>query len=381
MDVCDFNLRHLLAVVKIAELGTMNAAADAVNLSQPAITQALARIESLLGAKLFDRLHTGMVQTEEARLFVPRVRAALDHVAGHNVTMSRVRALLALADAGSYSGASQATGLAPPSLHRAVNDLSLSLRRCLIERRGRTVVLTAAGVQVARGFRLARRELENAVLELRALQGCETRRIVIGAMPLARSWVLPTAITRFLRRNPQVRISIIEGARFELIESLRNGTIDLMIGALREPLLESDIVQQPLFQDLPIVVARKGHPLEGCTPTLEELARYPWIVSPPGTPLRTSWELMFQRTGLALPATPIESGSVMAMRQLLVDSDFLTLLSRHQVAVELEANWLVTLCAAPSDLQRTIGISTRDSWIPTAVQTEFVGDLHAAAGH
>ena len=46
MDLWDMNLRHLAAVAKIAELGTMNAAASAVNLTQPALTQALARIEA-----------------------------------------------------------------------------------------------------------------------------------------------------------------------------------------------------------------------------------------------------------------------------------------------------------------------------------------------
>ena len=37
------------------------------------------------------------------------------------------------------------------------------------------------------------------------------------------------------------------------------------------------------------------------------------------------------------PAVPIESGSVMMIRQILIDSDFLTMLSPDQVAVELEA--------------------------------------------
>ncbi|MFD2137303.1 LysR family transcriptional regulator [Novosphingobium resinovorum] len=41
MDIWTLNLRHLHAVERIARLGTVNAAASAVNLSQPAITQAL----------------------------------------------------------------------------------------------------------------------------------------------------------------------------------------------------------------------------------------------------------------------------------------------------------------------------------------------------
>jgi len=379
MSIWEMNLRHLQAIARIAELGTMNAAAQAVNLTQPAITQALGRIEQLVAAQLFERCHDGMVPTDAAQIFVPRIRAALEHIASPHVTMSRMRALLALADSGSYSGASVLTGLSRPSLHRAVNDLSLSLRRALVERRGQAVMLTDAGRQFARHFRLARVELEAGLAELDALKGHETRSIAIGAMPLSRARVLPAAISRFQRRHPQVRIAIIEGSRAELVEPLRNGVIDFMVGALRDPLIEADLVQQPLFQDRPVVVARKGHPLEGRSPSLADLAAYPWIVAGPGAPLRESWEQMFAGAGLARPRVPIESGSAMIIRQLLLHNDFLTLLSPDQVAVELEARWLVALRSVPSAMQRTIGVSTRASWRPTIVQAEFVADLEAAS--
>ena len=380
MDIWALNLRHLAAIARIAELGSMSAAAQAVNLTQPAITQALARIEEITATRLFERRHDGMVPTPAAGLLVPRIAAALDHIASPHVTMSRMRAMLALADSGSYSGASTLTGLSLPSLHRAVADLSLALRRKLVERRGKGVILTDSGATLARAFRLARVELQAGLDELAALRGHETRRISVGAMPLSRARVLPAAVTRFLRRYPQVRVSIVEGARLELVEPLRNGAIDLMVGALREPLLEPDLVQQALFDDLPAIIARRGHPLEGTAPGLSSLAAYPWIVAAPGAPLRDSWERMFAEAGLPLPPVPIESGSVMTIRQLLIDSDFLTLLSPDQVAVELEAGWLVALGRAPAGLERRIGMTTRASWRPTSVQAEFVRDLLAVVG-
>ncbi|MBU6269138.1 MAG: LysR family transcriptional regulator [Sphingomonadales bacterium] len=379
MEIWDLNLRHLAAIARIAELGTMSAAAQAVNLTQPAITQALERIETLTATQLFERRHNGMVPTDAANLLVPRIEAALGHIATPHVTMSRMRALLALADSGSYNGAKVRTGLSLPSLHRAVNDLALSLRKPLVERRGKIVILTEAGAALARAFRLARVELQAGLAELEALRGHETRSIAIGAMPLSRARVLPAAIARFLKRHPQVRVSIVEGSRAELVEPLRNGVIDCMVGALRDPLVEPDLAQQALFSDRPAVIARHGHPLAGTDPTLGELAAYPWIVAGPGAPLRDSFELMFTSAGMAPPAVPIESGSVMTIRQLLIDSDFLTLLSLDQVSVELEAKWLTTLCAASAGLERTIGVTTRASWRPTAVQAEFIGELEAVA--
>ena len=379
MDIWRFNLRHLKAAAKIAELGTINAAAQAVNLSQPAITQALVRLEQQLGLPLFERRHDGMLPTEAADLLVPRIEAAFDHVGSPHVTMSRLRALLAVAESGSYAGASHLTGLSLPSIHRAVTDLALSMRRALVERRGKAVALTEAGRQVARAFRLARVELEAGLSEIDALKGFETRRISVGAMPLSRARVLPAAVTRFLRRHPRVRLMIAEGSRAELVEPLRNGALDLMIGALRTPLVEADLEQRPLFEDVPAIFGRKGHPLAGGSAGPERLAQFPWIVPSAGAPLRDSWERFFAHAGLPLPEVPIESGSVMMIRQVVIDSDCLTLLSPDQVAAEMEAGWLTRSADLPRDLGRVIGVTTRASWRPTKVQREFLADLDAVA--
>jgi hypothetical protein len=69
----------------------------------------------------------------------------------------------------------------------------------------------------------------------------------------------------------------------------------------------------------------------------------------------------------------------MIIRQLLIDTDYLALLSLDQVAVELEAGWLVALRRAPPEMMRTIGVSTRQSWQPTRLQAEFLADLQAAS--
>jgi len=206
----------------------------------------------------------------------------------------------------------------------------------------------------------------------------------VGAMPLSRARILPGAVTRFLKRHPLVRIAIAEGARAELVEPLRNGMIDMMVGALRQPLVEPDLVQTPLFEDEPIVVARANHPLSahplaGARPDLATLSRYAWILPGRGAPLRESWEAMFADAGIPAPPVPVESGSVMTIRQVLIDSDFLTLVSPDQVAVELEANWLTSLGTMPSSFHRVIGVTTRASWRPTAVQAEFLADLAAVS--
>ena len=62
------NLRHLRAVAAIVRLGSVSAAAQAVSISQPAITQGLSKLERQLGISLFDRKPEGMEATKAKRL-------------------------------------------------------------------------------------------------------------------------------------------------------------------------------------------------------------------------------------------------------------------------------------------------------------------------
>ena len=381
MEISQLNLRHLRAMAAIARLGSVTAAAQAISITQPAITQALAKLESQLDHQLFDRRPDGMTPLPAATIFAPRVETALGHIRSRRVTMAGLRAMIALADAGSYAEASDATGLTQPSLHRAVRDLSLALKRTLVERRGKGIALTEQGRRIARAFRLARAELEAGLSELAALGGRETGRITIGAMPLCRARLLPSAVAAFHQEHPESEVVIVEGSFRELIEPLRDGVIDVVIGALRPTAPAEDVVQSELFVDRLVVLGRANHPLSKLAGKVRttDLADYPWTISARGTPLRIQWDRMFASAGISPPRIPVESGSVIANREILRKSDFLTLLSPDQVAVELEAGWLTKICEAPGNLERMIGTTTRAGWRPTAMQSSFLEVLHGVA--
>lgn len=388
----DLNLRHLRALSAITLHGSMNAAAQAVNLSQPALTQGLAKLERQLGVPLFDRHPDGVSPTEAGILMAERVTTAFDHLTAATrgalrrggrgfarpeqlMTASQLHAFLALADAGSFVGAAAATGLSQPALHRAVRDLEQICGVALAERRGRGVVLTAAGRRLARGVRLAAREIDAGIAELAGEQ--ESGKIAIGAMPLSRALVLPGAIAAFTKGTPRAVVDVAEGSWRELVEPLRDGVIDLMIGALRDE-TPHGLEQRPLFTDRLVVIGRAGHPLTIVeAPTLDDLSRFGWIVGQADTPLRGHWEALF--TGRQAPPAPIECGSVMVIRGILRDSDLLTLLSPDQIALEVQSGILATIGRPLEHGVRTIGITTRIGWRPTAAQRRFVDLLESAA--
>ncbi|SMC55999.1 LysR family transcriptional regulator [Novosphingobium sp. B1] len=378
MQLNAINVRHIAAFAATVRHGSVTRAARAVNLTQPALTQAIARLEADIGCALFERGPAGMTPTEPALLLAPRAEAAIAHVGSPRVTGTQLRAFLALARAGSYAVAAEATGLSSASLHRAVADLSVALGQRLVDRRGRSVMLTPAGERRARGFGLAMAELRSGLAEVGAWQGKAAGRVVVGAMPLSRARWLPETILRFAGAHPGVDVAVVEGSHAELSGPLRDGEVDFMLGALRDAASLDDLSQEAVFEDRPALVMRSGHPLLAGAVDGAALAAFPWILPASDTPLRHYWEGMMRAAGAEPPRVGIECGSVLTVRQLLLGSDALTLLSPAQLAVELDAGVLATL-PPPVPVTRTIGITTREGWRPTAPQAAFVALLRAVA--
>ncbi|MBA15291.1 MAG: LysR family transcriptional regulator [Sphingomonas sp.] len=370
------NIRQFAAFAAVYDSGSVTRATDVVHLTQSALTQALARLESELGCRLFERRAGGMTPTAPADLLAPRVRAALDRIGSRRVTAAQIRAFLAVAAAGSYPGAAERTGLAPASLHRAVGDLQLALGERLVERRGRYVSLTRKGIERARGFRLALADLRSGVAEVDDWLGRAKGRIVIGAMPLSRARWLPAAIVRHVAGFPDCEIAVIEGSHDELAGPLRDGEIDILLGALRPATAHDDLANEAAFVDRPKIIARRSHPLSKTGAlTADDLHAYPWVLPAQSTPLRRFWaELLLGD----LPHVAIECGSVLAIREILLETDNLTLLSSDQVRVEIDAGLLVAF-DPPRPVSRQIGITTRRDWHPTRQQRAFIEALREVA--
>lgn len=371
------NIRHFAALAATVRHGSLTRAARAVNLTQPALTQAIAGLEAGLGVTLFERGASGMTAAEPAVLLAPRAEAAIGHIGSPRVTGTQLRAFLALAKAGSYAGAAEMTGLSSASLHRAVADLSVALGQRLVDRRGRIVTLTPAGHKRVRGFGLAMAELRAGLAEVAAWKGLAGGRIVIGAMPLCRARWLPETIMRFTQSHPEVDIAIQEGSHSELAGPLRDGDIDLMLGALRSGSEIEGLAQEEVFVDRPTLIMRAGHPLLTAADLAAGMLAYPWILPGRDTPLWHYWEGMMRELGLEPPRVGIECGSVLTIRQLLLSGDGLSLLSPDQAAIELQAGLLAAL-APPIPVLRMIGIAIRADWRPTATHTAFLETLREA---
>jgi DNA-binding transcriptional LysR family regulator len=394
----DLNLRHLGAAAAVARAGSMVAAAQLENMSQSALTQAVGKLEKLLGVQLFDRRPGGTMVTGEGAAFFQRTDQALAFIkegalavrrtgrAGssgniaYRITMSQLRALVAVRRCESFTGAAAMTGLSQPTIHRAVRDAERSLDTKFFMVSGKTVRATEQGLTLARFARLAMVELQTALDELEARHSPSAGRIVIGSLPLARAALLPAALARFSRENPDAAIVVVEGTYAAMLDDLRHGEIDMLLGALREPAPAPDVVEAPLFSTGLHVVAGASHPLAGRRQVgVARLAEYPWVITRRGAPMRQKWERFFASAGVPEPARVIECGSVVVIRGLLLRDVFLTLLSEDQFRLEEAEGLLVRIGPALPTSERRIGVTHRTHWRPTNLQSRFLELLREVA--
>lgn len=74
----NFDLNDLQAFRAVAELGSFRKAAEAVNISQPALSRRIDKLEEALGVRLFERTTRSVTLTTIGRVFAPSAEQLLD---------------------------------------------------------------------------------------------------------------------------------------------------------------------------------------------------------------------------------------------------------------------------------------------------------------
>lgn len=382
------NLRHLRVFVAVEELGSISRAADACHVSQPAVSQAISKLEQQFGLPLFVRKQNGFFASRAGTALALRVRRALnifDAAASEfaprlriTATTAQLEALIAMAEIENFTLTARRLGLAQPTIHKSIGRLEQEAGQTFFERSEYGITATSAAKALALATRLAFAELDQADSDLAELSGLEVGKIVVGALPLSQARLLPEAITRFRSRRATLPIKIIDGRYDDLIAGLRRGEIDFLIGALRHPTQICKLVQRTLFDDKLIVVAGPDHPLRRANSVdLERLASFPWIVAISGTPTRAHFDQLFSQG--TRPTSLVETGSMVLMRELLSASDHLAFISKLQVQSDLAAGTLIEVPCDLPDTTRSIGITTRADWVPTRAQADLLQDIFECA--
>jgi DNA-binding transcriptional LysR family regulator len=159
------------------------------------------------------------------------------------VELRHFRYFVAVAEELHFGRAAQRLHISQPPLSQQIAALEKEIGVSLLRRTSRSVELTEAGrrfLQEAREtLALARSAVDMA---RRAARG-EVGRIQVGFVPAC--GVIPTAIRRFLRRFPEVQVTLRSMASAEQLEAVRLGRLD--VGFVHLPIavpgLESELVE------------------------------------------------------------------------------------------------------------------------------------------
>jgi DNA-binding transcriptional LysR family regulator len=380
------SIRHLKVFESVAQLHGVRRASEECHLSQPAVTQAIAKLEEQLGVMLLERRASGSYLNEFGVIFhrrthrlfdqlehaltqlgVPNGPVPLSRIAGR-ISRSQVRSLIAIVENGSFAQAARALGVSQTSLQRAARDFERTLRTPLYTQTASGIMATPAAVELARSIKLALREVDLGVDEVEAARGNIGGEIVIGAMLLTGSVVLASVINEFVSTYPNANVRILNGNAQDLLRHLRAGDVDLVVGLLRDDQID-DLCCEALAETPYAVVARHGHPLaERSRVTLEDLANYDWVIGTPGASRRSRFDQLF--AGIRRPKAHIATCSLPTMRLLLAQSDRLTLLTSHELMYEEDA--LMALPFGPIEPVPSFGLMMRANWLPTRLQSNFL---------
>jgi DNA-binding transcriptional LysR family regulator len=393
-DLCFLpSLRRLRAFDHVARTGGLNAAAATLHLSQPAITNSLRALESDIGMRLLERGARGssltpagqVLHRRTTRLF-NQLESAVQAVTGASqievkrlaakLSTTQIRSLIAIWEAGSYRAAAEQLNCSQPAVHRAAREFEQSLKSSLFRKTPHGVGLTRTGSELARRCSVAMREIVFGLEELAVLAGRPQARLSVGCLVLAPKRLLAAASQRVLTRHPDAQLDIREDSYDELIRLLRSGALDMVVGALREP-LHDDLITEGFFDDPYVIVCRKDHPLTGLRSTKpRDLAAYDWILPTSGLPRRVAVERMITEWHLQ-PRGRIETTSLSTIVAFVAESDRLSLLSQAFFPVGGGPGPLVVLDLPVPQPPRQVGLTTRSDWLATDFQNEFVSALRS----
>ncbi|XPF94806.1 LysR family transcriptional regulator [Colwellia sp. RE-S-Sl-9] len=398
----DISLRQLRALVYVAEYQNVTKASKELNRSQTAITKAISDLELTVGKKLFDRTSTGMILTPHGKSLTVRSKRAMDEfkkvgdklleysdinrpvenipIFSMDISYKRLSAFIALYHLNNYQRAAEQLNITKAAIYSSVRQMEEWLEMPLFNSAPSGVSPVPFCHVLAQHIKLAFAEIRHGIEDMANIDGITCGNVKIGTLPYTRTYLTPNAINKLLKEYPGLGVTTYEGT-YELMESsLRSGDIDLIIGAVRTMDKSNDIKTEILLEDKLSIVARKHHPLMNKSKvTLNDLNEYGWILPEFHTPAGKLFIETMNSHGCSLPDQAIHTSSLSMIRGLLISSDRVALLSKHQIFYDEHSDLLDVLPVKMDDTYRSIGITMRKHTEPSPAAQLFLNKLRQVA--
>jgi DNA-binding transcriptional LysR family regulator len=250
-------------------------------------------------------------------------------------------AFCAVVEKRSFSQAAESLGVTQPAVSLQVRALEERLGRRLLDRSGRRVEPTEAGMLL---YRSAQRMLQ---LERQLIDDFEHEEtgelrgsLSIGASTGPGAHLVPLLLCEFNREHPGVRVALAISDTFAVIDQVADRALELgIVGAIRR---HRGLEFEPLARDEIVLAVPPGHAFEGRDVPLDELKRETQIVMQEGAGVRQVVESEHRRAGLRLRDLEprLELGLQESVKSAVAAGYGVAFISRTAIEGELAAGTL-----------------------------------------
>jgi len=267
-----------------------------------------------------------------------------------------------------------------PAVTKTIRELEEALGVSVFERDGRGIRITRYGEVFLRHAGAALTALRQGVDAVSHGRLGDAPPIRIGALPTVSSRIMPRAMTLFLGEKTGSRVKIVTGENAVLLEQLRVGDLDLVVGRLAAPEKMQGFSFEHLYSEQVVFVVRAGHPLLGGRQSVfEGLEAYPVLMPTRASIIRPFVERFLIVNGVAGIPHHIETVSDAFGRAFVRQSDAIWIISAGVVAADLEDGILVALDLDTTDTRGPVGLTMRNDAVPSLPLSILIQALREAA--
>jgi DNA-binding transcriptional LysR family regulator len=289
------------------------------------------------------------------------------------VDTRQLAAFCAVIERKSFSEAADSLGVTQPAVSLQVRALEERLGRRLLDRSGRRVEPTEAGVAL---YRSAQRMLQAERQLIEELEQDETGEVrgalAIGASTGPGAHLVPLLLCEFQREHPAVAVALSVSDTQAVIEDVAERELELgVVGALRR---HRSLQFEPLARDEIVLAVPPGHRFAGREASLEELRRETHIVMQEGAGVRQVIEAELRRAGLRLRELRprLELGLQESVKSAVAAGYGVAFISRTAIEGELAAGTLATARVRGVEPVRQIYVVRAKGRVPTRAAQSFL---------
>lgn len=267
-----------------------------------------------------------------------------------------------------------------PAVTKTIRELEQVLGVAVFERDGRGIRITRHGDVFLRHAGAALTALRQGFDSVsQALHG-DAPPIRIGALPTVSSRIMPRAVSLFLAEDTGVRVKIVTGENAVLLEQLRIGDLDLVIGRLAAPERMTGFSFEHLYSEQVVFCVRAGHPLSAPRRSVfAGLAGFPVLMPTQGSVIRPFVDRLLIANGVAKLPNQIETVSDAFGRAFVRSSDAVWIISSGVVANDIESGQLAALAVDTSETKGPVGLTMRTDAVPSLPQSILMQTIREAA--